>query len=124
LGQYNQKTGKYELPSDECRKIFLQVDGNSLPQENQLVQEYNPIIRIDEVEKSMELALSMLSLSFGYGTRKYTFEDGKIVTATEYIGSRQDMLQEVNKQRYEAIQYIQGIVEAIRYFSKELNLKE
>ena len=34
------------------------------------------------------------------------------------------MLQEVNKQRYEAIQYIQGIVEAIRYFSKELNLKE
>lgn len=124
LGQYNQKTGKYELPSDECKKIFLQVDGNALPRESQLAQEYNPIIRIDEVEKSMELALSMLSLSFGYGTRKYTFEDGKIVTATEYIGSRQDMLQEVNKQRYEAIQYIQGIVEAIRWFSKELNIKE
>lgn len=123
LGQYNEKTQQYELPSDECRKIFLQVDGNSLPQENQLAQEYNPIIRIDEVEKSMELSLSMLSLSFGYGTRKYTFEDGKIVTATEYIGSRQDMLQEVNKQRYEAIQYITGIIQAIRWFSGELNIK-
>lgn len=124
LGQYNSETEEYELPSPECKKIFLQVDDSALPQNSQLAQEYNPIIRIDETEKSMELALSMLSLSFGYGTRKYTFEDGKIVTATEYIGSRQDMLQEVNKQRYEAIQYIQGIVEAIRYFSKELNLKE
>lgn len=124
LGQYNQKTGQYDLPSPECKNIFMLVDGNSLPQKDQLIQEYNPKIRIEEVEKSMELALSMLSMSFGYGTRKYTFEDGKIVTATEYIGSRQDMLQEVNKQRYEAIQYITGIVEAIRYFSKELNIKE
>lgn len=124
LGEYDRETGKYKLPSDECEQIFLQVDGNSLPQDKQLAQEYNPVIRIDEVEKSMELALSMLSLSFGYGTRKYTFEDGKIVTATEYIGSRQDMMQEVNKQRYEAEQYIAGIIKAIRWFSSELDLRE
>lgn len=123
LGKFNTKTNQYELPNEECKKIFLQVDNTSLPQENQLAQEYNPTVRIDEVEKSMELALSMLSLSFGYGTRKYTFEDGKIVTATEYIGSRQDMLQEVNKQRYEAKQYIIGIVKAIRWFSSELKIK-
>lgn len=124
LGQFNTKTGEYELPSEECRQIFMQMTGDNLPADKALAQEYNPVIRIDEVERSMELALSMLSLSFGYGTRKYTFENGQIVTATEYIGSRQDMLQEVNKQRYEATQYIEGLVKAIRWFASALQVKE
>ena len=120
LGKYNSETSKYELPSQECKKIFLHVDSSSLPNKDLLVQEYNPVVRINDVRESMELALSMLSLMFGFGTRKYTFEDGRIVTATEYIGSRQDAMQEVNKQRFEAEQYISGIVKAIRWFKNAL----
>lgn len=120
LGKYNEETGQYELPNEECRKIFMQITSKDLPQEGALAQEYNPIIRIDEVVKSMELVLSMLSTMFGYGTKKYTFEDGKFVTATEYIGNRQDMLQELNKQRQEAIQYITAIIKAIRWFYNNL----
>lgn len=120
LGKYNEKTGQYELPNEECKKIFMQITSKDLPQEGALAQEYNPVIRIDEVEKSMELVLSMLSTMFGYGTKKYTFEDGKFVTATEYIGNRQDMLQELNKQRQEATQYITAIIKAIRWFYNNL----
>lgn len=121
LGKYNSEKSKYELPSEECKKIFLHVDSSSLPNKDLLVQEYNPVVRINDVRESTELALSMLSLMFGFGTRKYTFEDGRIVTATEYIGSRQDAMQEVNKQRFEAEQYIRGIINAIRWFEKALN---
>ena len=124
LGQYNEKTGQYELPNEECRKIFMQITGKDLPQEGALAQEYNPIIRINEVVKSLELVLGMLSTMFGYGTKKYTFEDGKFVTATEYIGNRQDMLQELNKQRQEAIQYITAIIKAIRWFYNNLEQGE
>ena len=54
---------------------------------------------------------------FGYGTKKYSFEDGQITTATEYIGERQDQMQELNRQRQEATRYIQDICRAVMWFS-------
>ena len=50
-------------------------------------------------------------------TSKYVFEQNQIQTATQYIGERQDCMQELNKQREEARQYISGIVRAILWFS-------
>lgn len=102
----------------EQKKLFVLI-GEKLPdpQEKALIQEYNPEIRIEQVTKAFELALSLLSMSFGYGTKKYSFENGQITTATEYVGERQDQMQELNKQRYEATQYITAICRAIMWFS-------
>lgn len=61
--------------------------------------------------------LSLLSTMFGYGTKKYSFENGQIKTATEYAGERQDAMQELNKQRAEAESYIRDICKAILWFS-------
>lgn len=95
--------------------------GEKLPEEKGLIQEYNPEIRIDQITKAFELALSILSMSFGYGTKKYSFENGQITTATEYIGERQDQMQELNRQRQEAIRYIQDICRAVMWFSNTFN---
>ena len=73
----------YLTPQQKEVFILLGQDGGKLAEEKTLVQEYNPIIRIDEITKAFELVLSLLSMSFGYGTKKYTFENGKITTATE-----------------------------------------
>lgn len=100
----------------EQKKLFL-FTGQRLPEEKELIQEYNPEIRIDPITKAFELALSLLSMSFGYGTKKYSFENGQITTATEYIGERQDQMQELNRQRQEAISYIQDICRAVMWFS-------
>ena len=59
----------------------------------------------------------MISMQFGYGTKKYSFENGQIQTATEYIGERQDELQELNKQRKQATDYICDIIHAAMWFS-------
>lgn len=104
------------VQSPEHKKMFV-LTGERLPNEKDLIHEYNPEIRIDELRTTMETVLSLLSNQFGYGTKKYSFEDGQIKTATEYVGSRQDMMQEVNKQRYEATQYITDIAHAIAWFS-------
>lgn len=100
----------------EQKRLFILL-GEKLPDQKSLIQEYNPEIRTGAIRESMELALSLLSMIFGYGTKKYTFENTQIQTATQYIGERQDAMQELNKQRQEAIDYIEGIVEAIIWFS-------
>lgn len=100
------ENGKPKL-TPEQKKLFV-FTGEKLPEEKSMIQEYNPEIRIEQVTKAFELALSLLSMSFGYGTKKYSFENGQITTATEYVGERQDQMQELNRQRQEAIRYIQG----------------
>lgn len=114
------KDGKpYLTPQQKEIFILLGQDGGKLPDEKTLVQEYNPEIRIEQITKAFELVLSLLSLSFGYGTKKYTFENGQITTATEYIGTKQDSMQELNKQRKNAADYISDIIHAAMWFSNQ-----
>lgn len=113
------KNGKPKL-TPEQKKLFV-FTGEKLPEEKGMIQEYNPEIRIDQITKAFELALSILSMSFGYGTKKYSFENGQITTATEYIGERQDQMQELNRQRQEAVKYIQDICKAMMWFSNTFN---
>lgn len=107
--------GKPKL-TPEQKKLFV-FTGEKLPEEKGMIQEYNPEIRIGQITQAFELSLSLLSMSFGYGTKKYSFENGQITTATEYIGERQDQMQELNRQRQEAIRYIQDICKAVMWFS-------
>lgn len=121
------ENGKPRL-TPEQKKLFV-FTGEKLPEEEGMIQEYNPEIRIEQVTKAFELALSLLSMSFGYGTKKYSFENGQITTATEYVGERQDQMQELNRQRQEAIRYIQDICRAVMWFAntfqgKAFNLEQ
>ena len=109
------ENGKANM-TQEQKKLFVLM-GEKLPEEKDLVQEYNPEIRIEQITKAFELALSLLSMTFGYGTKKYSFENGQITTATEYIGERQDQMQELNRQRQEATRYIQDICRAVMWFA-------
>ena len=119
LCEFDQKSGKPKL-TPEQKKLFV-FTGEKLPEEKGLIQEYNPEIRMDQITKVFELALSLLSMSFGYGTKKYSFENGQIVTATEYVGERQDQMQELNRQRQEAVAYIQDICRAVMWFSNQFH---
>ena len=109
-------TGEMRQKNSLMKKLFVFL-GEKLPEAKSIIQEYNPQIRVDEITKSFELCLSLFSMTFGFGSKKYTFENGQIKTATEYIGERQDAMQELNKQRKEAIDYITGIVRAVLWFS-------
>lgn len=110
-------SGNPITPNEQIKKIFVMLGHEKLPNQNNFVEEYNPAIRVDELTKAFELCLSLLSTMFGYGTKKYSFEDGQIKTATEYAGERQDCMQELNKQRAEAGSYIQDICRAVLWFA-------
>lgn len=106
--------------SPKQQELFIML-GEKLPDEKTLIHEYNPEIRVEAITKAFELVLSLLSMSFGYGTKKYTFENGKITTATEYIGTKQDSMQELNKQRKNAEDYITDIIHAAMWFSNQFH---
>lgn len=115
LCQFDEN-GKAITPNEQAKKLFVLL-GEKLPDQKELIQEYNPSIRIEELTKTIELLLSLLSMMFGYGTKKYSFENGNITTATEFVLSRQDAMQELNRQRHEATEYIRGICKAVMWFS-------
>lgn len=51
------------------KNVFVQVGADKLPQQDTLYQEYNPTVRIDNVKNSLETALSLLSMNYGFGTK-------------------------------------------------------
>ena len=119
LCEIRDKEGKPTLTPQQ-KEIFVML-GEKLPDEKSLVQEYNPEIRVDQITKAFELVLSLISMTFGYGSKKYTFENGQIKTATEYIGTKQDAMQELNKQRKQASDYIEDIIHAAMWFSNQFS---
>ena len=112
------ETGKAIPPNETMKRRFVLL-GDKLPQDKDLVHEINPEIRSQAFREAIELLLNLLSQQFGYGTKRYSFDQssGEIVTATQYIGERQDMMQELNRQRYEVREYITGIVRAALWFA-------
>lgn len=119
LCEIRDKDGKPTLTPQQ-KEIFVML-GERLPDEKSLVQEYNPEIRVEQITKAFELVLSLISMTFGYGSKKYTFENGQIKTATEYIGTKQDSMQELNKQRKQASDYIEDIIHAAMWFSNQFS---
>lgn len=114
------ENGNAKTPNKQHKKTFVSM-GEKLPNSDDLIQEINPVIRIDSITKTFELSLSLLSTMFGFGTRKYSFENGQIKTATEYIGTKQDSMQELNKQRQNLTDYIEDLVRALLWFSNAFN---
>lgn len=121
--KHDSKGKPYLTPQQKEIFILLGQEGGKLASEKTLVQEYNPEIRIEAITKAFELVLSLISMSFGYGSKKYTFENGKITTATEYIGTKQDSMQELNKQRANATEYIIDIIHAAMWFANTFHGK-
>ena len=119
LCEIRDKDGKPTLTPQQ-KEIFVML-GERLPDEKSLVQEYNPEIRVEQITKTFELVSSLISMTFGYGSKKYTFENGQIKTATEYIGTKQDSMQELNKQRKQASDYIEDIIHAAMWFSNQFS---
>lgn len=103
-------------PNEQMKRRFVLL-GEKLPEQSELVHEITPKVRVEEFRGVIELLTGMLSRQFGFGSRKYSLDaGGELVTATQYIGERHDMLQELNRQRFEAKKYICDIVRALLWF--------
>lgn len=82
--------------------------------------EYNPDLRCEQNRRAVQDMLDLLSFRCGLGCHYYSFETGKVTTATEYTGSRQDLVQSANKNQIPIETALIGILRAILWAAKNL----
>lgn len=107
---------------DDVTKQQFQVLGDEMDSanENALIHEYNPNLRADEDEKIINLNLNLYSFKIGLGKGRYKFENGTVVTATQYVGENQDLVQNAKKHRNALNEYTVGIARSVLLLGKLL----
>ena len=83
--------------------------------ENPAITEYNPDLRVEEDTAGIQFALNVLAFKSGLGTGYYKFDSGRgtVITATQYVGDRQDLISNANKHRKNVDEFVCGIGKAI-----------
>ena len=100
-------------PDDLTKQQWKVVgDGMENINDNPLFHEYNPQLRTEEDKNGVQFALDTLSFKCGFGTKYYQFNGSTIVTATQYMGDRQDLVQNAKKFRDNLNEFTQNIVKA------------
>ena len=114
--------GHVITPDDIAQSLFLRVgDGDGLSDEHTPITEYNPTLRVEENTAGIQAALDYLSLRVGFGTKHYQFNAaGSTVTATQYTGDRQDLVQNAAKHCIAVEQHLQKLVRALLWAGKNV----
>lgn len=111
-GTYDTK----EVPiyPDDVTKQQWKVIGDGMENVNDepLYKEYNPELRTEEDKNGVQFALDTLSFKCGFGTKYYQFNGSTVVTATQYMGDRQDLVQNAKKFRDNLNEFTCGIIRA------------
>lgn len=112
-----------EIPiyPDDISKQQFQVVGDEMDNVNEspLIQEYNPALRVAENEQAINLALNIYAFKIGLG-KYYRFENGTVVTATQYIGENKDLVSNAKKHRNAVNEYTTAIARAILFLGRTL----
>lgn len=104
-----------ELYPDDITKQQWKTYGDEMTnlKDNPAITEYNPELRVEEDKEGIQFALNMLSFKAGLGTKYYEFNGSSVVTATQYVGDRQDLIVNANKHRKNVDEFVSGICKAI-----------
>lgn len=112
----NIKEEEYEIYPDDVMKQQWTTYGDDEIRnikDNPVVTEYNPDLRVAEDKEGIQFALNMLSFKAGLGTKYYEFNGTSVVTATQYVGDRQDLVSNANKHRKSVDEFVSEIGKAI-----------
>ncbi len=113
--------GKPIAPDDVNQQLFsyveMPIDDNG---RNTLLQEFNPQLRTEENTKGIQSALDYLSFKCGLGNKHYQFNSGSIVTATQYTGDKQDLIQNAHKHYIVVEEFLLSLVRSIIHIGKNI----
>lgn len=115
----SDEAGHLLTPDDVCRQLFLTV-GERMPGEAPLIYEHNPALRVAENTAGLQAQLDYLSFRCGLGARHYRLESGAVLTATEYVGSRQTLIQNAAKHTLTLETALAGILKAMLWAGKRV----
>lgn len=117
----SELSGEKRIAPDEVnQQLFYYIsetldDGSGKP----LVQEHNPDLRVEDNIKAVQAQLDFLSFKVGFGTKHYQFNAGSVVTATQYSGDKQDLIQNAHKHFIHVESFLHKLVKTILHIGHE-----
>ncbi len=113
------ESGYVITPDDVAQQLFTTIGDRDLGDGRDLIQEFNPALRVQENMDGVQAQLDYLSFKVGFGTKHYQFASGgNIVTATQYTGDRQELVQNAAKHYVAVEEFLRGIVRGILWAGK------
>ena len=110
--------GKTITPDDVAQQLFQQVGDGMDFDAKQMVQEFNPSLRVAENKDGVQAQLDYLSFKCGMGTKRYQFNASGVKTATEYNGERQELVQHAQRHAIVLESALKTICKALLYIGK------
>lgn len=87
--------------------------------DNFSISEINMDIRADAHETGLQRNIDLLSDLCGFGSGKYTYQSGRIKTATQIVSEQSDLFRNLKKHELVTEKVIKDLVRAILYLSGE-----
>ncbi len=118
--------GEKITPDEVNQQLFYYIAETVDDEEKPLVQEHNPDLRVSENVAAVQAQLDFLSFKVGFGTKHYQFNSGSVVTATQYSGDKQDLVQTAHKHFIHVESFLHALVKILlwighEYINKEIN---
>lgn len=110
--------GKTITPDDVVQQLFQQVGDAMDFDAKQMVQEFNPSLRVQENKDGVQAQLDYLSFKCGMGTKRYQFQASGVKTATEYNGERQELVQHAQRHAIVLENALKTLCQALLYIGK------
>lgn len=112
--------GTVVAPDDVNQQLFTYVEFPDAEGGQKFISEFNPSLRAEENTKGIQSALDYLSFKVGLGNKHYQFNSGSIVTATQYTGDKQDLIQNAHKHYIPVEEFMLSLIRSIVYIGKNL----
>lgn len=108
-------TGSKKIAPDEVNQQLFYYIGETMDDGTgkSLVQEHNPELRVADNTAGIQAQLDYLSFKVGFGTKHYQFNSGSIVTATQYTGDKQDLIQNAHKHFIKVESFLHRLVKTL-----------
>lgn len=91
-------SGRPIAPQD-VKQTYMQFFGDDAQSDvSEFIKEFHPTLNTDALDKELQNQLNMLSSKVGLGSNYYRFDSSSgVVTATEYVGERNDFMRNAVK---------------------------
>lgn len=114
--------GNVFTPDDVAQQLFVTL-GDTDFSDKTMITEHNPELRAAENAQAVQCQLNYLSFRCGLGTHHYVFDlaDSRAkLTATQYMGERQDMRQNIAKHQKNVSLFIKDVVRALLWYAADV----
>lgn len=112
--------GKIVAPQEAGEQLFINAGDKIL--DGGMYQEYNPSLRVAENAAGVQKMLDLFSMRIGLGAKRYVMEGSQITstTATQWIGERQEMIQNANKEMICIRKALEEVTRAVLWIGKNI----